>query len=519
MGRVSAGNAAIDTVLTRSPTAEAYLDRRAGEAVDIVHWVHTGAASVWIDGDHHRLRASQVVWVAAHQSRAVSLDSDSVMLPIPVVPGLLGTEITPGRIIDVPEPWHKWLLHFVSLGMLPRLATGHPPQVLADLLAEPMGRTLLLPRDQAAADVAQELIRHPSSARTLSEWADWAHASTSRLRRSFAEQTGLTFRQWRTRCRMNAAADHLANGRDIEWTAHHTGYTPNALSRAFRGELGVPPGAFARQRRRSTTDQLDPSPVAQSPAGRATDLGDLGAPLPAASGPAAAHGFYVAYWVVRGTATFQFHDRSVTVMPDEAVWLPPGIRYAMRVHEDSVLLPLGYRVDDPDGSHRQVDVISLGDTAELALLHTTMATHTQIRPRDYDRSGVMRVIEDHLRSREREVTQRDPAIDEALSVLAGMVRRDPANTRGLAQWADFLGIDHARLSEAFGRRFGTTFRAWRAGVRMSVAAELLRDGTPASSVAKRLGYAHLSGFSRLFSDFHGVSPRAYQAAARTDTTH
>jgi AraC-like DNA-binding protein len=45
---------------------------------------------------------------------------------------------------------------------------------------------------------------------------------------------------------------------------------------------------------------------------------------------------------------------------------------------------------------------------------------------------------------------------------------------------------------------------------MSIARDLLDEGQPLTAVARRLGYAHLSGFSRVFATAFGQPPGAYQ---------
>lgn len=59
-----------------------------------------------------------------------------------------------------------------------------------------------------------------------------------------------------------------------------------------------------------------------------------------------------------------------------------------------------------------------------------------------------------------------------------------------------------------------TFASWRHAARMRIARGLLENGTKTGSVAGRVGYTHVSNFSRAFTRFHGVSPSEYQATER-----
>lgn len=62
---------------------------------------------------------------------------------------------------------------------------------------------------------------------------------------------------------------------------------------------------------------------------------------------------------------------------------------------------------------------------------------------------------------------------------------------------------------AFRSVTGTGFSRWRRLSRLTLARELLLRGLPPTAVARHVGYAHLSGFSRAFRAEYGVSPRRF----------
>ncbi|MFC4948652.1 helix-turn-helix domain-containing protein [Pseudonocardia sp. GCM10023141] len=64
------------------------------------------------------------------------------------------------------------------------------------------------------------------------------------------------------------------------------------------------------------------------------------------------------------------------------------------------------------------------------------------------------------------------------------------------------------LDAAFRRETGMPLRSWEHMARMRAAADMNERGMSPSSVARRVGYAHLSNFSRAFLRFHGVPPTA-----------
>ena len=69
-----------------------------------------------------------------------------------------------------------------------------------------------MPRARGARAVAEELLRDPALDLTVEQWAARVFSSPRTLRRDFLADTGLTFEQWRLRCRLSAAVEFLAVG-------------------------------------------------------------------------------------------------------------------------------------------------------------------------------------------------------------------------------------------------------------------------------------------------------------------
>lgn len=70
-----------------------------------------------------------------------------------------------------------------------------------------------------------------------------------------------------------------------------------------------------------------------------------------------------------------------------------------------------------------------------------------------------------------------------------------------------VGLNRRDFIVSFRSHFGLTFHEYYTRLRMSEAAVLLRNGNhTVSDVARSVGYAQLSSFSRAFKSFHGFSP-------------
>jgi AraC-like DNA-binding protein len=121
--------------------------------------------------------------------------------------------------------------------------------VIADELGDLVSANLHLPvpADRRAARVARALIEDPADPRELADWARIAGASGRTLTRIFLRETGLSFAEWRQRCRLMAALEMLSAGRSVTAVAFDTGYrSSSAFAAAFSRAFGSPPREFMR---------------------------------------------------------------------------------------------------------------------------------------------------------------------------------------------------------------------------------------------------------------------------------
>ncbi|HJP77820.1 MAG TPA: helix-turn-helix transcriptional regulator [Pseudonocardiaceae bacterium] len=149
-------------------------------------------------------------------------------------------------VIAVPELLRELIVHLGNPD-LAGPARLRAEAVLFDLLA-PMPTTVLEvpePRDERLRPITVALRADPADDRTLGEWGQLVGASARNLARLFSSETGMTFGQWRTQLRLQAALPLLAGGLAVGRVAGRVGYaTPSAFVAAFRRAVGVPPAAY-----------------------------------------------------------------------------------------------------------------------------------------------------------------------------------------------------------------------------------------------------------------------------------
>jgi AraC family transcriptional regulator of adaptative response / methylphosphotriester-DNA alkyltransferase methyltransferase len=112
--------------------------------------------------------------------------------------------------------------------------------------------------------------------------------------------------------------------------------------------------------------------------------------------------------------------------------------------------------------------------------------------------------------RQSTLHRRRALLDEALHAIA----RDYADEDlSLDSVARSIATSRRQLQRVFGEQ-GTSFRRELQRVRMTRAAELLRDGgLPVAAVARAVGYRQPAQFSKAFRRHHGRPPSELRATA------
>ncbi|MGS0896365.1 AraC family transcriptional regulator [Burkholderia stagnalis] len=101
---------------------------------------------------------------------------------------------------------------------------------------------------------------------------------------------------------------------------------------------------------------------------------------------------------------------------------------------------------------------------------------------------------------------RDPRI---LRVAQALVD-DPADARGIGEWAALASVSERTLSRLFVEETGFNFTTWRQRARLLRSLEMLASGQKIAAIALDLGYATASAFIALFQRVFGESPASYR---------
>lgn len=482
-------------------------------------WVHTGTARVATGLTRHELSTGQALWLPPGLEHTVVVDEDSLAVPIFVPAGDVPEDLRRVAVLTIPSEWSDWLVwrYACTLGYLHGVAmdaAGLVELVAGSRLTAAGIRITMppLPASREALDVARTVLSEPASASTVDEFADRVAVSTRTLQRQFAGETGMGFTRWRTAVRIAAAAALLADGHHAGWAGGQVGIHDAAcFTRTFRRQVGLTPSQYARRLRDShaaAEGTLDLIGTVSTLIQRGSTQAPMSAGLPTPRIPAVTtwecvSDTDIAMWVYRGVAQIRIGGRRRQLQRGDLVWLPADIPHAMELDEDTIVLPVAWRA--ARGSGLDGRVVRFPDEAAPRLLQALVLTRSALRPDRDESSSFIRALEaaDPSPDRPSEPEQR-------VGVIADRIRSTPADACSLTGWAERLGVDPARLRREFIATTGEPFERWRLQLRMSIARDLLDEGKPLTAVARRLGYAHLSGFSRVFATAFGQPPGAYQ---------
>ena len=490
-------------------------------------WVRTGSACVRLaDNPEFRLAKGEGVWIPADvgNSWTIVTEPGTVAIPLLTYPSIAADALSEPRQFVIPDGWQDWLIQHFNLRITPLTGHGYSQDVLVDLLRGPGRRPPAqggdtqpcavdppaMPRTGGARAVANELLRNPALDLTVAEWAARVLSSPRTLLRDFRAGTGLTFEQWRRRCRLNAAVEYLAAGHGGDHVAARVGFAShNGFIRAFKQQFGSTPHEFSRAlSAHHTIGDLSRATAAR----QADDLvrmvreGQVApeAPelLPATRTTSHANDFHVLCWAYRGSGYLDVGDRRYEWDRGVATWIPAGVEHVTGVHENSISLPLG---DASTGDLQLTEPLQaqFSPAWDDYLMFCSVSARTPVRPDDYDPSHILDLFADQVAA-QRALSVPMPADPRARAAAMHYLRHISASAESAAS---DMPVD---IHRTFRDETGMTFARWQYATRMRIARDLLAGGAKPSAIACRVGYAHLPTFSAAFTRFHGLSPREYQ---------
>lgn len=219
-------------------------------------------------------------------------------------------------------------------------------------------------------------------------------------------------------------------------------------------------------------------------------------------------------YAISGVLTVAMEGRSFVISPEQAVWLPTGLR-----HRVGSLFGAEFRslwIADGAGGSLPRNPTVFGVSTLLRALIVEAAAIEGREGGDGYADRVTSLILDQLR-RARPLTGALPwPRAGALSALCETLYADPADPREAEAWGRSLGMSGRTLARRFEAELGMSLRSWRRRLRLFKAIELLGGGLDVTRTALELGYGSTSAFVYAFRTEMGCSPRAYRRGRLAD---
>lgn len=206
-----------------------------------------GVISVATERGSYVLSPDMGLWIPPHIEHSVQMVQQIYQESL-YVGGVLGERLSAGGGVVSMTPLVRELIREAAKMPVEYDESGEEGRLIAvllDQLARLPARNvkLPLPRDTRLQKICHILIAEPDNDLPLTWWADHAAASTRTLSRLFEAETGMGFRAWRQRLRLQRAMLLLGDGRPVAAVAREVGYrSPSAFIVAFRQLFGFAPG-------------------------------------------------------------------------------------------------------------------------------------------------------------------------------------------------------------------------------------------------------------------------------------
>ena len=126
---------------------------------------------------------------------------------------------------------------------------------------------------------------------------------------------------------------------------------------------------------------------------------------------------------------------------------------------------------------------------------------------------LIEVLLDEIRAAPRQRMHLPMPRDRRLLKIASQLLADPADERGLAQWAHWAGLSPRSLTRHFRDETTLSFAQWRQQARLAEALRQLSEGRSVADIAHALGFSSASAFVTVFRRHFGLPPGRYLARA------
>jgi len=231
--------------------------------------------------------------------------------------------------------------------------------------------------------------------------------------------------------------------------------------------------------------------------------------------PEHSHRWNQMVYAISGVLTVAVEGRSFVISPEQAVWLPTGLRHRVGSLPGAEFRSLWIAHEAGHGLPESPAVFGVSPLLKALIVEAAAIEGEE------DRDGYAGRVTDLILDQLRRASPLPGALpwprgESSLAVLCEALYADPADPRGPQAWGRELGMSERTLARRFEAEMGMSLRSWRRRLRLFKAIELLGGGLDVTRTAMELGYGSTSAFVYAFRTEMGCSPQAYLRRRRAD---
>lgn len=215
------------------------------------------------------------------------------------------------------------------------------------------------------------------------------------------------------------------------------------------------------------------------------------------------HPLHELVWAHGGTMTVWLEGRVVTVPSGLGLWIPAEVLHGGRV-------TAGARFHNAFfDAQRSPVAFSAPTTIEMtAVLESLLGYLGRDALAPGPRMNAEAVVFDVIHPAALQLSLTLPG-DPRIDAIVAALLLDPADGRGVSEWAALVGASERTIGRAFRASTGLSFQQWRQALRMHTALTLLSEGYEVQEASELLGYAQPSTFIASFKRVMGTTPGAF----------
>lgn len=212
-----------------------------------------------------------------------------------------------------------------------------------------------------------------------------------------------------------------------------------------------------------------------------------------------------------GVMSVHTDDGSWVVPPERAVWVQRAVTHSIEMSGDVQMRTVYLDTDRLDDLPSRCCVVNVSPLLRELILRSVAFEQPYCESGPEARMAA--VLVDELRSAPEAPLYLPALRDPRAGKIAAALRENPADPRGLEEWAHEAGASARTLARLFREETGMTFGGWRQQVRLLAALERLARGDAVTNVAFDCGYESPSAFIAMFRRALGVTPGKYFVTA------